>query len=296
MEGLAIIIYCVSVALAAMTLALAAANTVFHKSSWCRVYVVFQACILAAVLLGFSNKTSHALFSDTIVKVFNYIFRLLEHSIIGFVSVLLPYFLKWLLGRRWGARERLVFYTTGILYFTAGLVAVLLRKNIYAQAVQTPLFILVCGYCMLTLRKNLSVIDERSRSTCIAVIAGTFALIPIAVFAFFFPVIDNFSFPVYIGAISIIMMVYFYKRFSLDSSKLHKKNVIDGKSIEQYKITERELTVIKLICDGMTNKEIAANLNISVNTVNNHVANVFEKTGVRSRVELLRVLNVGPWD
>lgn len=296
MEGLVIIIYCISVAITCMTLGLAIANTVFHRSVWCRLYVVFQACILTTVFLGFLNKTSHATFPDTIVLVFNYIFRIFEHAVIAFVSVLLPYFLKWLLGKKWGSGQRVEFYTIGIIYFAAGLVSVLIRNNRIAQYIQTPLFIFVCGYGMVTLRRNLSVIDERSRSTCIAVIIGTYSLIPLSVLSLIFPVIDNFAFPVYILTISIIMMVYFYKRFSLDSSKLHKKNAIDDKTIDRYKITDRELTVIKLVCEGLTNKEIAANLNISVNTVNNHVANVFEKTGVRSRVELLRILNVGPWD
>ncbi|MDD4574717.1 MAG: LuxR C-terminal-related transcriptional regulator [Sphaerochaeta sp.] len=40
----------------------------------------------------------------------------------------------------------------------------------------------------------------------------------------------------------------------------------------------------------MTNKEIAFELGISANTVNNHVANIFSKTKVRSRIDLLNLL------
>ena len=40
----------------------------------------------------------------------------------------------------------------------------------------------------------------------------------------------------------------------------------------------------------MTNKEIGDELSISVNTVNNHIANIFSKTQVRSRIDLLNIL------
>ncbi len=296
MDGLVLIIYCISVAVAAMTLSLASANTVFHRSAWCRVYVVFQSCILATIFLGFLNKTNHAAFEGRAVTVFHFIFRISEHATMGFVTVLLPYFMKWLLGRPWGARERVIFYTTGIVYFGAGLAAVVARNNKIAQMVQTPLFIAVLAHTLVTLKRGLSSMDERGRGTSVAVIVSTLTLMPLAVFALFFPVLDNFAFPVYILAISIIMMVYFYSRFSLDSTRLHKKNTIDGASLDKFRITGREQDVIRELSAGLTNKEIAAKLGISVNTVNNHVANIFEKTGVRSRVELLRILNIGPWD
>ena len=60
--------------------------------------------------------------------------------------------------------------------------------------------------------------------------------------------------------------------------------------LAEYHITEREFAVIQLIRKGQTNKEIASQLDISVNTVNNHVANIFAKTKVRSRIDLLNLL------
>ena len=57
-------------------------------------------------------------------------------------------------------------------------------------------------------------------------------------------------------------------------------------SLSKYKISEREFTVVQLICEGLTNKEIAQELSISVNTVNNHVANIFSKLEITNRKEL----------
>lgn len=48
---------------------------------------------------------------------------------------------------------------------------------------------------------------------------------------------------------------------------------------------KRELEVLKLVAKGMTNKQIANELNISDNTVGTHLVNVFRKLGVESRTE-----------
>ena len=45
----------------------------------------------------------------------------------------------------------------------------------------------------------------------------------------------------------------------------------------------------ELIKQGKTAKEIASDLDISVNTVNNHIANIYSKTEVRSRIDLLNL-------
>lgn len=48
-------------------------------------------------------------------------------------------------------------------------------------------------------------------------------------------------------------------------------------------LSDRELDVLSLIADGMTNKEIGEQLFISVNTVKSHVLNIYEKLGVQNR-------------
>ena len=53
-------------------------------------------------------------------------------------------------------------------------------------------------------------------------------------------------------------------------------------------LTERELEIAKLVAAGHMSKEIAAQLNLSVRTVEKHRANIMEKVGVREVASLTR--------
>ena len=55
----------------------------------------------------------------------------------------------------------------------------------------------------------------------------------------------------------------------------------------QMSLSAREMEIIELVANGLTNQEIAQKLTISKRTVDNHVSNMFTKTGSKNRVALL---------
>ncbi len=52
-------------------------------------------------------------------------------------------------------------------------------------------------------------------------------------------------------------------------------------------LTERELEIVQLVCQGLTNARIAQRLAIGLATVKTHLLHVFEKLGVSTRAELV---------
>jgi DNA-binding CsgD family transcriptional regulator len=53
-------------------------------------------------------------------------------------------------------------------------------------------------------------------------------------------------------------------------------------------LSDRELEVLRELAAGHSNKEIAAHLHVSPNTVKTHVARLFEKLGAKRRTEAVR--------
>ena len=62
---------------------------------------------------------------------------------------------------------------------------------------------------------------------------------------------------------------------------------LDGIDPLGISLSAREIGIIELVAEGLTNQEIADRLTISKRTVDNHVSNVFTKTGSKNRVALL---------
>ena len=65
-------------------------------------------------------------------------------------------------------------------------------------------------------------------------------------------------------------------------------NQLANRDIDKDKIdllTSREYEVLIQVANGMSNKEIATNLNISERTVKNHISNIFKKIDVSDRTQ-----------
>ena len=58
---------------------------------------------------------------------------------------------------------------------------------------------------------------------------------------------------------------------------------------ERVSLSSRELEVLRLLVQGLANKEIAAKLEISESAVKNTLQQLFTKSGVRTRSQLVRV-------
>ncbi len=65
--------------------------------------------------------------------------------------------------------------------------------------------------------------------------------------------------------------------------------VPDDRKREDLGITRRELEILQLIAQGMSNREIAEKLYVSENTVKTHSSRVFDKIGARRRTQAVQL-------
>src|SRR6266853_5318816 len=95
---------------------------------------------------------------------------------------------------------------------------------------------------------------------------------------------------------------YVLKDISADALVTCIRDVLAGKTylaptaaaklaerVTQVQLTPRELGALRLLANGESNKEIATSLEISERTVKTHLGHLFEKLGVTSRTEAVRI-------
>ena len=116
---------------------------------------------------------------------------------------------------------------------------------------------------------------------------------------------------VYVGAIAVIFTALGIW-LALKLRKPHVQTVIIEKEIftaektgftinqdelNKLSLSKRELEVLQLMADGLSNKEIADRLFVSLNTIKTHSAQIFEKMEVKRRtqaIDLAKRLSIIP--
>jgi DNA-binding NarL/FixJ family response regulator len=78
-------------------------------------------------------------------------------------------------------------------------------------------------------------------------------------------------------------------RRALRDLGVRKPRTAAGSRADNGNLTSAELAVVRIVAQGRTNKEAAAQLFVSPDTINTHLKHAFAKLGVRSRVELARL-------
>lgn len=86
-----------------------------------------------------------------------------------------------------------------------------------------------------------------------------------------------------------LSVIQFRRENSSHSSENPGNYKIGDAEVRKWQLTDREREITNAIIQGCSNKEIASDLDISFSTVKNHIYNIYRKTGVQSRVELVNL-------
>lgn len=75
--------------------------------------------------------------------------------------------------------------------------------------------------------------------------------------------------------------------------KFKGRNKDEGSAMdaEQEKLTQKEITVLQFISTGMSNKQIAKQLNVSAETIKSHIKNIYRKLNVNNRIQAVQALS-----
>jgi DNA-binding CsgD family transcriptional regulator len=109
----------------------------------------------------------------------------------------------------------------------------------------------------------------------------------------------NNSFELYAGGIAVVFTllgIWLTRKLSRPKTVLVEKEVlvkadpefrINEKAVNELGLSKRELEILELTAKGLSNKEIADKLFLSLNTIKTHLSNMFLKLDVQRRTQAL---------
>jgi len=113
-------------------------------------------------------------------------------------------------------------------------------------------------------------------------------------------IIFNHSFEIYVGAIAAIFTgLGIWLALKLSKPKVEtivvEKEVfvpngsflLNEQALNDLNLSKRELEVLQLMADGLSNHEIAERLYVSLSTIKTHSRNLFDKLGVARRTQAI---------
>lgn len=308
------LIFALGFGLAAVTVSVQIYRKYLEKYLLYHLYLIISINILVILNLGilyfyqnFSNDAS----ITTIVLLDNF-YKVTAPVIEIYAVFCLLSLVRGLLGQENQVSKRILIIIAGavaIIQFVVSLVQGsvfgLPANYVIYKAIELLIFLLAYIILIYLFLKS-RILPMPGRRKTLMGYSGTLLMLVTVVLLFNLGYILNFiDASIYFASGAVLVMLvnlipvmgnnWFLKRYFITQDLKNREIQVDLTQLyKDFNITDREQEVIKLICDGKTNKEIADSLFISIQTVKDHVYRVFKKVGIRNRVQLTNIFGQYP--
>lgn len=286
---------------------------IIERITWLKYYIIFLSIfgflllIRAVKLISFLAVPSF--FSN---EIFNTLYLFILSVSMSLMLYFIPAFLYRFLGLKWAVKENVEYLILSVIFFVLSILGILLHFNFYIIANRifylSILYLFILGFINY---KNL----KDSTIKFIVKILGLITIFIYPILVYQLIILNKNTFD--IGSIDITLILFYIwwnlvmlgyllwyfisiiknknmfvnkELIKSNSSNIKEKEIINKpqlKKEEEINLTKREKEILFYLLSGKTNKEVSIILKISLNTVNNHVANIYDKSGVKNRVELV---------
>jgi len=228
-------------------------------------------------------------------------FGLYSFSLTGLSAFLMLYFLPVLSHQVTGIPFRIpkrivhILLLSGIFFTLVIELIYQLRIALYFRDFFFALIFIYSAFIILFYHNK--IVNSKLRSASKAYSILIFSVVPAillynTIVLYFYPnniYLKQPYFNVLFLAVSIVLALWFGARYFFNN----KESIEIGTLAERAKyfnFSKREIQIVRLLVQGLSNREIAEHLYISQKTVKNHVYNIFRKINVKNRVQLINVL------
>lgn len=212
-------------------------------------------------------------------------------------------------GIEMGARAGLIFTITAVLQPFMYIIYELTSLKIFTIAAGSAGLLSAFAYTLVVLAKKYKEASAQKKKIVKGVTILLYIFIPLMILDIFIEKIPGIgqhfpygilSVPLFYISLNALLISHGFKpfislfKFTADetSSKTPVDTCFDN-FIVQYGITPREKEVILLMLKGLSYQKISETLFISLPTTKSHIYNVYQKTGVKNKIELMNLMQKG---
>ncbi|WP_297285596.1 LuxR C-terminal-related transcriptional regulator [uncultured Brachyspira sp.] len=284
---------------------------VIERVLWLKYYIVFLFTFSILIFI----RTIRLITLLTLPSfISNNIFSILYFFILTLAMALMLYFIPAFLYRflkiKWSLKTNISYLILSVFYFVLSIVGILTSFNIYILS--SMIFYISIFYLLIKGFLNYKNIEDKTIKFIVKVLGIiTILIYPVLIYQLIIYRKDFMN----TNSIDVTLMLFYtwwnlvmlgyllwYFISMIKSNNMRISNSFNNDDEEKednsikleekseyndFNLTKREKQILSYLLSGKTNKEISLIFDISLNTVNNHVANIYYKSGVKNRVELV---------
>lgn len=232
----------------------------------------------------------------------------LSTGLLGGLNISFLLMVSSLLGRRRSSLFRVIFISGWAVLLSVQIAANTLGNsylefniNWWANHMLTTTVFLIGGWYFFLKARNIRSQYRRQRLFGFARIQIAWILTWVVVrFSYYTELISSWTFAVFEAVLFLttnVLVLLFLRGFASGlqtGSRMMARTAEDRqKELTKFGITKRELEIVQLICEGKSNRQIKDELFISLQSVKDHIYRIYQKTGVKNRVQLANLLTAG---
>ncbi|MEI0606322.1 helix-turn-helix transcriptional regulator [Brachyspira pulli] len=287
---------------------------IIERVSWLKYYIVFLFTFAFLLLIrAVKVLTFLTIPSFMSNNIFNTLYFFTFSIAMSLMLYFIPAFLYRFLNMKWTFKENIIYIVLSVSHFIISILGIVTMFNIYIISniifYASIIVLFIIGFI------NYKKLEDKTMKFIVKILGLiTIIIYPILIYQFISYRKESYN----IGSMDItfvlfyiwwnlVMLGYFSWYFinivknknkivnsdiqltnsSVENEVSNNTKGMNSKTEETINLTRREKEILSYLLDGKTNKEVSLILDISLNTVNNHVANIYEKSGVKNRVELV---------
>ena len=287
---------------------------IIERVSWLKYYIVFLFTFAFLLLIrAVKVLTFLTIPSFMSNNIFNTLYFFTFSIAMSLMLYFIPAFLYRFLNMKWTFKENIIYIILSVSHFIISILGIVTMFNIYI--ISNIIFYASIIVLFIIGVVNYKKLEDKTMKFIVKILGLiTIIIYPILIYQFISYRKESYN----IGSMDItfvlfyiwwnlVMLGYFSWYFinivknknkilnsdiqltnsSVENEVSNNTKDMNSKTEETINLTRREKEILSYLLDGKTNKEVSLILDISLNTVNNHVANIYEKSGVKNRVELV---------